>query len=113
MTREEAIEMMKAKLECMTRDVSGTDQMCNTKRCDDCDLCYAQGNMGEQKEWLRMGIEALENQKTGHWIELGCVGNDNYDFRCSECHHTDTQSKTVKVNYCWYCGAKMEGNNNE
>ena len=45
--------------------------------------------------------------KTGHWIELGYVGNDNYDFECSECHHTDTQSKTVKVNYCWYCGAKM------
>lgn len=50
----------------------------------------------------------LENQKTGHWIELGCVGNDNYDFECSKCHHTDTQSKTVKVNYCWFCGAKME-----
>ena len=45
--------------------------------------------------------------KTGHWIELGCVGNDNYNFECSECHHTDTQSKAVKVNYCWYCGAKM------
>ena len=48
-----------------------------------------------------------QEPKTGHWIELGCVGNDNYDFKCSECHHTDTHSKTVKVNYCWYCGAKM------
>ena len=46
-------------------------------------------------------------EKTGHWIELGCVGNDNYNFECSECHHTDTQSKAVKVNYCWYCGARM------
>lgn len=63
----------------------------------------------EDIEALDKGIESLENQKTGHWIELGCVGNDNYDFECSECHHTDTQSKTVKVNYCWYCGAKMEG----
>lgn len=43
------------------------------------------------------------------WIELGYVGNDNYNFECSECHHTDTQSKEVKVNYCWYCGAKMKG----
>lgn len=60
---------------------------------------------------LDKAIEALEIQKTGHWIELGCVGNDNYDFECSECHHTDTQSKTVKVNYCWYCGAKMKGGN--
>ena len=53
------------------------------------------------------GNEFKQEPKTGHWIELGCVGNDNYDFECSECHHTDTHSKTVKVNYCWYCGARM------
>ncbi len=54
-------------------------------------------------------LKAIEPQpKMGHWIELGYVGNDNYDFECSECHHTDTHSKTVKVNYCWYCGTKME-----
>ena len=53
------------------------------------------------KQWLD------QESKTGHWIELGCVGNDNYNFECSECHHTDTQSKAVKVNYCWYCGARM------
>lgn len=63
MTNQEAIEMMKAKLECMTREVSGVDLNCNAKKCDECDLCYAQGNMGEQKDWLRMGIEALEKQK--------------------------------------------------
>lgn len=68
MTNKEAIEMMKAKLECMTREVSGTDRDCNAKKCDECDLCYAQGNMGEQKEWLRLGIKALEKQKIGHWI---------------------------------------------
>lgn len=63
LTNEQAIEMMKAKLECMTRDVSGSDEVCNNKKCDNCYLNYAQGNMGEQKEWLRMGIKALENQK--------------------------------------------------
>lgn len=46
--------------------------------------------------------------KMGHWVELGYLENDNYDFECSVCHHTDTHSKTVKVNYCWNCGAKME-----
>lgn len=66
-------------------------------------------NMLDDIDIIRRTLKALENQKVGHWIELGCVGNDNYDFECSECHHTDTQSKTVKVNYCWYCGAKMEG----
>lgn len=63
MTNEQAIEMMKAKLECMTRD-NGTDLNCNAKKCDECNLCYAQGNMGEQEEWLRIGIKALENQQS-------------------------------------------------
>ena len=62
MTREEAIKMIKAKLECMTRDVSGRDCDCIDRRCDECSLNYEQGNMGEQKEWLRMSIEALEQQ---------------------------------------------------
>lgn len=63
MTDKEAIEMMKAKLECMTRSVSGRDQNCNEKKCDECNLCYEQGCMGEQKEWLRMGIKALEERQ--------------------------------------------------
>lgn len=62
MTREEAIKMLKAKLECMTRDVSGYDDDCNRKLCGECHLNYEQGNMGEQKEYLRMSIEALEQE---------------------------------------------------
>ena len=66
MNKEEAIKMIKAKLECMTRDVSGRDCDCIDRRCDECSLNYEQGNMGEQKEWLRMSIEALEQQP--RWI---------------------------------------------
>lgn len=98
MTNQEAIEMMKAKLECMTRDVSGRDQACNAKKCDECDLCYAQGNMGEQKEWLRMGIEALENQKTGYWIE-----KDEKSAVCSCCN----RNNTLYGDFCKWCGAKI------
>lgn len=61
MTRKEAIKMIKAKLECMTRDVSGIDEDCNMHRCDECGLNYDQGNMGEQIEWLKMSIQALED----------------------------------------------------
>jgi peptide subunit release factor 1 (eRF1) len=57
---------------------------------------------------VKHGKPYLEQPKTGHWIELGYLEDDNYDFECSVCHHTDTHSKTVKVNYCWNCGAKME-----
>lgn len=65
MTREEAIKMLTAKAECMTRDTSGMDEDCNSHNCDECHLCYEQGNMGEQIEYLQMAIKALEEQ---HWI---------------------------------------------
>lgn len=61
MTREEAIEMLKAKLECITNETSGTNPDCNASLCDNCDLNYAMGNMGQHKEYIKMAIEALED----------------------------------------------------
>lgn len=62
MTNEQAKKMLKAKLECLKRETSGTDFDCNNSNCDGCSLCYGQGNMGEQKEALDMAIKALEQQ---------------------------------------------------
>lgn len=62
MTREEAIKMAKADLKCMERDTSGQDEMCNNHKCDECSLNYERGNMGEQKEWLRLAIKALDQE---------------------------------------------------
>ena len=62
MTPQEAKKMLKAKLECLKRETSGTDIDCNHRNCDECNLCYEQGNMGEQKEALDMAIKALEQQ---------------------------------------------------
>ena len=62
MTNEQAKKMLKAKLECLKRETSGTDFDCNNRNCDECSLCYEQGNMGEQKEALDMAIKALEQQ---------------------------------------------------
>lgn len=67
MTNEQAKKMLKAKLECLKRETSGTDFDCNNSNCDECSLCYEQGNMGEQKEALDMAIKALE-QTT--WIPV-------------------------------------------
>ena len=60
MTNEEAIKMLEAKLECLTREVSGTWEECNNRECPYCDLNYAQGNMGEQKQYLKMAIDSLK-----------------------------------------------------
>ena len=59
MTNEQAKNYLNAKLECLKLETSGTD-FCNHTNCDDCSLCYEQGNMGEQKEALDMAIKALE-----------------------------------------------------
>ena len=51
----------------------------------------------------------IEERKTGRWIPYGEVdafGNQYYN--CSECQCGETHVPTVKVNYCWNCGAKME-----
>jgi hypothetical protein len=61
MTNEQALKMAKAKLECIERETSGKAELCNND-CESCSLCYEQGNMGEQKEWLKMAIKALEQQ---------------------------------------------------
>ena len=74
MTNEQAKKMIKAKLECLKRETSGTDFDCNNSNCDECPLCYEQGNMGEQKEALDMAIKALEqmnsSENQGNWIPV-------------------------------------------
>ena len=67
MTREEATNMLKAKLECYKRQTSETDFDCDI--CDKCSLCYEQGNMGQQKEALDMAIKALEQQPEQRYTE--------------------------------------------
>ena len=49
-------------------------------------------------------------QKTGKWIPIGDVDSDNNQlYECNQCHHSDLHAVNVDVPYCWYCGAKMEG----
>jgi len=46
----------------------------------------------------------------GHWIKFGVSDKDgNHQYRCSVCECEDIHSPLVKVNYCWNCGARMDG----
>lgn len=62
---------------------------------------------------LRMAIEALENQKTGHWEQYGYSWEDK--SKCSECGKE--QPKILCggqiighwSDYCPNCGANMKG----
>lgn len=66
----------------------------------------------EDIEALSMGIEALENQKTAHWIKhenrnLGQCMKISYE--CSNCKVWLGCEYFVRKSYCPNCGAKMEG----
>ena len=60
MTYNDARKRLIAKVKCMIRDTSGTDIDCNNSNCDECDLCYEQGCIGDQKEALKVAINALD-----------------------------------------------------
>lgn len=58
----------------------------------------------------------LDNQPTvdaeparhGHWVR-----NDNSTYSCSECHSWIPNEQHYYARYCLYCGAKMDGGENE
>ena len=53
-------------------------------------------------------VEA-SSQVSGEWLETGESPDEgnNWDYVCSRCGHRDTHAKSAKVNYCWFCGARM------
>lgn len=56
----------------------------------------------------------LCRRKTGRWVlsefqNDADIDNGNYSYICSNCQHSVIRAKSVNVPYCWFCGAKMEG----
>lgn len=73
---------------------------------------YEHSKYSEKKirKALEKGIEALENQKTGHWIKL-IEDYPLYDMRYKGCSICRTHYPTYEIRrfkYCPNCGAKME-----
>ena len=62
MTEIEALEKLRAYHKCKRLQVKGIYEDCNEKLCDNCDLCYAQGNAGEHIKSIEIAIRALEKQ---------------------------------------------------
>ena len=84
MTRENAIEMLKSKMDGHT------------------DTSY------EWAETVRMAIKALEQQKTGHWVNIHPLqADDEGAYMCSCCKVGNWGLKGTE-NYYPNCGAKME-----
>lgn len=84
MTREEAIKTIKAN--------------------------YPSGGYEDLRQALDMAVEALQEQKVGHW-EAVYIDTVYGRFQaknkvCSVCGHPE---KYIVAPYCRWCGAKMEG----
>ena len=60
MNNSEVLEKLKAYLKCQKRQVKGIYEDCNENLCDNCDLCYAQGNAGEHIEAVEVAVQAFE-----------------------------------------------------
>lgn len=78
---------------------------------------YSSGihNAGEEPTAEKV-IKSLEDQKTGHWIEMGQNRDKTHNVICSECKagfkfrgHANSIHTKTKYKYCPHCGAKMEG----
>ena len=82
MTESEAKEKLRAYYKCQRLQVKGIYEDCNEHLCDNCDLCYAQGNTGEHIESVKVAIQALEKQEKikevfTHYNFYGCELNVN------------------------------------
>ena len=122
MTESEAIEKLRAYHKCQRLQVKGIYEDCNEKLCDNCDLCYAQGNAGEHIKSIEIAIQALEKQIPKK-VEIRKATNDDTeselrDFitvkgricRCPSCRCCIHISE---LKYCWECGQKLDWSDEE
>ena len=48
----------------------------------------------------------------GRWIEKSAPARKIY-FECSHCGAQENKHTAIKGHYCWRCGAKMDGGDND
>lgn len=98
MTVQEAKDMMQAKLTCLEldSDIEGCDG-----DCEGCKYYYKQGTFGEQKEAIKLAIEALKKQipkKVKSPIRRGAY---------SDCPICGIEVEMPWC-YCYKCGQRLD-----
>lgn len=111
MTEIEAAEMLKAYYVCQQMQVKGIYEKCNSNKCDDCDLCYKQGNNGERIESTKIAILALEKQipkKPTYEGDGYADGNLVYDTWICPCCENRYEVDYDNYDHCPNCGQKLD-----
>lgn len=113
MTENEALEKLRAYHKCQGLQVKGVYEDCNEKLCDNCDLCYAQGNTGEHIKSIEIAIQALEKQ-----IPNKVVKESKWNCFCPCCGksaYTDCEDGyyNYSLDYCNGCGQKLDWSDEE
>ena len=93
--REDAIKALKDNREFIDGDAYPFDCAC--------DVIQAVPSADRpQGKWILSDLQSKADNDNG-----------NYAYVCTNCNHTDVHAKTQKVPYCWWCGARMKGADDE
>lgn len=101
MTELDALRMLNAYKKCCSLQTLGNAEICDTRKCDECSLCYEQGTNGEHNEAIAMAIKALEKRipQKPEWIDK--------DLEEWSCPHCKEYNQFDFYNYCPVCGQKL------
>ena len=118
MKESEAIEKLRAYHKCQRLQVKGIYEDCNEKLCDNCDLCYAQGNTGEHIKSIEIAIQALEKQIPKKPIMKSYFDNMEEEYLCCPtCGEILTDRIPIDNKdfyfHCLNCGQKLDWNDEE
>ena len=109
MTENEAMKKLFAYYKCQSLQVKGIYEYCNEDLCDNCDLCYAQGNAGEHIESIDIAINALEKQIPKK-VNLRHIRKyDGFDDgECPNCGMSVSRDCDGDDVFCPDCGQKLD-----
>lgn len=119
MKENEEIEKLRAYYKCQRLQVKGIYEDCNEKLCDNCDLCYAQGDAGEHIKSIEIAIQALEKQiskKPRKTDSYRGVLKRVYAYVCPTCGNACLEkymNERQNTMFCWDCGQKLNWSDEE
>ena len=125
MTEQEAKDVLEAYMKCEKRKNNLVyEEKCNND-CDNCELCYEKGTVGEHKEAVEMAIKALEEIKQYRTIgtpeecraavekQKAKKPHKNYEKFSGVWCSCGSYLGVDKPNYCSDCGQKLDWSDEE